>query len=665
MSQATQPIAADGVEVYDPQAAGEGALDSDVQSQLSWDQVPAGGTHDLGEMKVETPKGHSSDWQSGSQASEVMYEEEDSTEAPLSLQEFVDLLEAKHLLPEILSRQEAEVLFQQHRDEQNGLDVESFKMVVQHILSQDREKTSNVSAKQQHVQRSSVEEEARRFRMRDAFVSDAFDSQITSVDSIDREVDQQRQSLNEKTAGLSLTEKESLNRRAALALHRNDPWPSVSTSEATGSPLSSSVAAEALGVGERLPHGNFLRTEMHVEEQPSTPDDEGGVHSAQALPDGSTRGSGTGGSHHGTGLVGRVGEATVGWGPVVGGARVAVARTAIEGLQDARCSAFAPHRAGKVVAASSKESVPTKETATTQKGGVARAEAPLLPPPHEPLSRALSAARSFFASTDTNGKTGEGDAAEAETAVTPAPGAASASGAGRPKPKPSEAQKTATETVHESLAPMLESAARENDALRRQCDDLRLDRARLADQLVDSKKQVRQLELLAQRGNLGLGGATAEARTAEIEAALHAATVMQGTLLADNQSMSDKYLEMQSKLEAAEARAAAAESSKLRLAGDHASIAQVCLRQSSVSCCAPAAPSSSTCPSSSTSLPPSLLHQSCSTADCVGQRHGDKFEQAHEYILNENSALKTRVEALNWLAQQVFGLALIAIRLAC
>jgi hypothetical protein len=49
----------------------------------------------------------------------------------------------------------------------------------------------------------------------------------------------------------------------------------------------------------------------------------------------------------------------------------------------------------------------------------------------------------------------------------------------------------------------------------------------------------------------------------------------------------------------------------------------------------------------------------------VGQRHGDKFEQAHEYILNENSALKTRVEALNWLAQQVFGLALIAIRLAC
>ena len=595
MSLPTQPIAADWVEVYDPQAAGEVALDSEVQSHLSWDEVPAGGTHDLGVMKVDTSKGQSSDWHSGSQASEVMYDEEDSTEAPLSLQEFVDLLGAKHLLPELLSRQEAEVLFQEHRDEQNGLDVESFKLVVQHILSQDRKETSNVFAKKQHVQRSSVEEEARRFRMRDAFVSDAFDSQITSVDSIDREVDQQRQSLNEKTAGLSLTEKESLNRRAAQALHRNDPWPSVSTSEATGSPLSSCVAAEALGVGERLPQGNVLRTEMHVEEQPSTPDDEGGVHSAQALPDGSTRGSGTGGSRHGTGLVGRVGEATVGWGPVVGGARVAVARTAIEGLQDARCSAFAPHRAGKVVAASSKESVPTKETAMTQEGGVATAEAPLLLPPQEPLSRALSAARSFFASTDANGKTGEGDAAEPEIAVTPAPGG---------QPEPREAQKTATETVHEALAPMLESAARENDALRRQCDDLRLDRARLADQLVDSKKQVRQLELLAQRGNLGLGGATAEARTAEIEAALHAATVMQGTLLADNQSMSDKYLEMQSKLEAAEARAAAAESSKLRLAGDHASIAQVCLGQSSVSCCAPAAPSSSTFP------PPSLLHQS-------------------------------------------------------
>ena len=601
MSLPTQPIAADWVEVYDPQAAGEVALDSEVQSHLSWDEVPAGGTHDLGVMKVDTSKGQSSDWHSGSQASEVMYDEEDSTEAPLSLQEFVDLLGAKHLLPELLSRQEAEVLFQEHRDEQNGLDVESFKLVVQHILSQDRKETSNVFAKKQHVQRSSVEEEARRFRMRDAFVSDAFDSQITSVDSIDREVDQQRQSLNEKTAGLSLTEKESLNRRAAQALHRNDPWPSVSTSEATGSPLSSCVAAEALGVGERLPQGNVLRTEMHVKEQPSTPDEEGGVHSAQALPDGSTRGSGTGGSRHGTGLVGRVGEATVGWGPVVGGARVAVARTAIEGLQDARCSAFAPHRAGKVVAASSKESVPTKEIAMTQEGGVATAEAPLLLPPQEPLSRALSAARSFFASTDANGKTGEGDAAEPEIAVTPAPGG---------QPEPREAQKTATETVHEALAPMLELAARENDALRRQCDDLRLDRARLADQLVDSKKQVRQLELLAQRGNLGLGGATAEARTAEIEAALHAATVMQGTLLADNQSMSDKYLEMQSKLEAAEARAAAAESSKLRLAGDHASIAQVCLGQSSVSCCAPAAPSSSTCPSSSTFPPPSLLHQS-------------------------------------------------------
>ena len=167
------------------------------------------------------------------------------------------------------------------------------------------------------------------------------------------------------------------------------------------------------------------------------------------------------------------------------------------------------------------------------------------------------------------------------------------------------APQSVLQVVQESLAPMLASAARENDTLRQQLTALSTQKQDLADQLVDAQRKVLQLELQAQRHTAA--PLTSQSRVHELEQALHKCTLAQGSLLRENETLKAQSLETQQTFEQLTARALGAEASRMRLQGEHTSLAS---------------------------------------------RQGDKFEQTHVLVIQENSALKQRLESLNWLAQQ-------------
>ena len=102
------------------------------------------------------------------------------------------------------------------------------------------------------------------------------------------------------------------------------------------------------------------------------------------------------------------------------------------------------------------------------------------------------------------------------------------------------------EVVQASLAPMLAAAARDNDLLKQEYEHMVRSNEDLNSQLLESKKEIRQLELIVQRQPLNnvvgseVNGGSSK-RTEELEEALHKATLMQRSLLADHQALQDKH----------------------------------------------------------------------------------------------------------------------------
>ena len=88
---------------------------------------------------------------------------------------------------------------------------------------------------------------------------------------------------------------------------------------------------------------------------------------------------------------------------------------------------------------------------------------------------------------------------------------------------------------------LLAAAARDNDLLKQEYEHMVRSNEDLNSQLLESKKEIRQLELIVQRQPLNnvvgseVNGGSSK-RTEELEEALHKATLMQRSLLADHQA---------------------------------------------------------------------------------------------------------------------------------
>jgi len=141
--------------------------------------------------------------------------------------------------------------------------------------------------------------------------------------------------------------------------------------------------------------------------------------------------------------------------------------------------------------------------------------------------------------------------------------------------------------VQGSLAPMLQTAAKENDSLRQQLDRAHSNNEELAERLVESKKLLATFDLQAQR-RATTSAPLAHSRVQELEDALHKSTLLQTSLMKDLEQLASKHEDMKRELDKAHARALNAEASRQKLAGE--------------------------------------LESSAS-------RHGDKFEQAHVLVL--------------------------------
>ena len=143
------------------------------------------------------------------------------------------------------------------------------------------------------------------------------------------------------------------------------------------------------------------------------------------------------------------------------------------------------------------------------------------------------------------------------------------------------------QVVQGSLAPMLQTAAKENDSLRQQLDRAHSNNEELAERLVESKKLLATFDLQAQR-RATTSAPLSHSRVQELEDALHKSTLLQTSLMKDLDQLTSKHEDMKRELDKAHARALNAEASRQKLADE--------------------------------------LESSAS-------RHGDKFEQAHVLVL--------------------------------